>query len=240
MLGLPLIIFSIIGVVKSLKDKATQTFHIFLIGNILIYIIFYSLQSRRVDRWLLPILPVLVIYASYGVYIVKNILPKRIFLSLFLLLTVVYLYYPILLLYQFKKDTPKSASYKWVKSNIPERKTLLPYILVYTEEGLDPINKYAGAKVEKVNVYVSENAQLFFPQDPFLYEYVIVSSRPMSNYKRPEVKKAYPYYSQTWENFETKLQNKHEFELIKDFSLPKPNLVPLSDVYIYKNLKYSK
>lgn len=238
MLGLPLVIFSTIGVVKSLKEKSDKTFHIFLIGNILIYILFYSLQSRRVDRWLLPTLPILAIYASYGIYVVKNILPKRIFWSLFLLPAVVYSYYPILLLYQFKRDTPKSATYKWVRANIPIKQTLLPYVLVYTEEGLDPINKFPGAKVEQVNVYVSENAQLFFPKDPSVYEYVIISSRPMSNYKRPEVKKAFPYYSQRWKNFENKLQNKNEFELIKDFSLPKPNIIPLSDVYIYKNLKY--
>jgi hypothetical protein len=241
MVGLPLLIFSIIGIIKSVKkaeNKEDKVFHIFLIGNILIYILFYSLQSRRVDRWLLPILPILVIYASYGIYLLKRIVPRHLFWFLFMFLAAIYLYYPILLLYQFKRDTPKSAAYKWAKANIPVKETLLPYILVYTEEGLDPMNKLIGAKVEKINVYVSENAELFFPRDPSLYEYVILSSRPMSNYKRPEVRKAFPYYSQRWEEFEKKLQNKNNFELIKDFSLSKPNLIPLSDVFIYRNLKY--
>ena len=242
LIGLPLLLFSIAGIVKSLREKGNRedkVFHIFLIGNILVYILFYSLQSRRIDRWLLPILPILVIYASYGIYLIKKILPKYMFWTLLFLLSIIYFYYPILLLYQFKRDTPKSSAYKWAKANIPIRQILLPYILVYTEEGLDPMNKLQGAKVEKVNVYVSENAQLFYPKDPSLYEYVIISSRPMSNYKRPEVKKAYPYYSQRWEEFERKLQNKNDFELIKDFSLPKPNLIPLSDVFVYKNLNYS-
>lgn len=240
MFGLPLLILAKAGIIKSFREKEPdKTFHIFLIGNILIYLIFFSLQSRRVDRWLLPILPILAIYASYGIYLAKNHLSKGAFWLLSLLLILVYAYYPVLLLYQFRRDTPKSAAYQWVKANIPEKETLQPYILVYTEEGLDPLNKYSGARVEQVKVYVSENAQLFFPQDPSLYEYVIVSSRPLSNYKRPEVEKTYPYYSERWAEFENKLNNPNEFTLIKVFSLPKPNLIPLSDVYIYKNLKYT-
>ncbi len=239
MLGLPLVVLSVVGIFRSLKGQSDKTFHVFLIGNIIIYLLFFSLQSRRVDRWLLPILPIIVLYASHGIYVAKNIFPKKIFWPLFLLSALVYSYYPFLLLYQFKPDTPKSAAYKWVRANIPIKQTLLPYVLVYTEEGLDPMNKFPGAEVEKINVYVSENAQLFYPQDPSSYEYVIISSRPMSNYKRPEVKKVYPYYSERWAEFENKLKNTNEFELVKVFSLPKPNLIPLSDVYIYKNLKYS-
>lgn len=244
MLGIPLFIFSITGMVKAFKENVDKKFHLFLISNIFIYLLFYSLQSRRVDRWLLPILPIFMIYASHGLlFLVKkfgeNISTKRLLYAILFLLTATYAFYPLLLLTQFQKDTPKSAAYKWVKSNIPAKKTLLPYVLVYTEEGLDPINKFAGADVKKVNVYVSENAQLYYPEDPLLYEYVIISSRPMSNYKRQEVIKAYPYLAQRWNNFEETLFNQENFELIKDFTLTKPNLIPLSDVYIYRNLKYT-
>jgi 4-amino-4-deoxy-L-arabinose transferase-like glycosyltransferase len=235
MLGIPVVMASVLGIWKTLKATENRNFHIFLAGNILIYILFFSLQSRRVDRWLLPVLPLLIIYAVNGINLLRERMSKKIFITLFSLFFLTYVYYPSLLLVQFKKDTPKSATYKWVKENIPLRTDTLPYILVYTEEGLDPLNKVGQAKVFQVNVYESENAALFYPQDPSTYEYVIISSRPMSNYKRPEVIKAYPLLTNRWKSFENELQNSGGFELIKEFTLPKPNLVPLSDVYIYRN-----
>ena len=237
-LSLPIFLLSIIGITKALKKNGDSQFHIFLFGNILIYIIFYSIQSRRVDRWILPIIPVLAIYSSYAISLIKQKCPKIIFALLCIIFTSIYLINPVRLLSQFQKDTPKSASYKWSKLNIPQKETLLPYILVYTEEGLDPLNKLQGAKVNQFNVYVSENAQLFFPDDPKLYEYIIVSSRPMSNFKKPEVEGAYPEYAKRWKNFEETLQNESEFMLIKTFAIPKPSLIPLSDVFIYKNINY--
>lgn len=238
MLGLPIFILSLLGITKNLRKKPESEFHIFLAGNVLIYLFFYSLQSRRVDRWLLPLLPILVIYASYIISVVRSRVPKLLFTLPFLVLGTTYLHYPLLLLSQFQKDTPKSATYKWAKINIPAKITPLPYVLVYTEEGLDPLNKLTGAKVKQFNVYVSENAELFFPENPLLYEYVIVSSRPMSNFKKPEVKKAYPEYAQRWEDFEKTLNDESKFMLVKTFELPKPNLIPLSDVRIYKNVNF--
>lgn len=238
MLGAPALLSAFYGIIKSEKLSASKNIHIFLLGNIVIYFLFYSLQSRRVDRWLLPIIPLLLLYASVGIIKIYNKLPKRVFFILAAVFTLFYLYNPALLLTQFQQDTPKSAAYKWIKNNLPLRKSVRPYILVYTEEGLDPINKVGQAKVIKVNVYESENAQLFYPENPFLYEYVVISSRPMSNYKRTEVVKKYPDLTNRWDEFENVLQNSGDFLLIKDFSLSKPNLIPLSDVYIYKNLKF--
>ena len=98
------------------------------------------------------------------------------------------------------------------------------------------MNKLLGERVIKFEVYTSENAQFFVPENPEGYEYVVISSRPMENFKRPEVKKAYPFFVEKWENFEKQILNQHKFVLIKEFTLPKPNLIPLSDVCIYKNL----
>lgn len=58
----------------------------------------------------------------------------------------------------------------------------------------------------------------------------------MQNFKREEVIKKYPQYVERWNNFENTLTDKNKFEMIKEFSLPKPNLIPLSDVYIFKNM----
>ena len=54
--------------------------------------------------------------------------------------------------------------------------------------------------------------------------------------KKDDVKTAYSEYSKKWQDFENKVQDETKYELVKDFILPKPNLIPLSDVLIYKKL----
>ena len=238
-IGIILLPFFILGIYSAFKkdeENKNRHFHFFIIANILFYLLFYSLQSRRVERWLLPIIPLVVIYISYGLSAIKNILTNAAYILLLFFLTLSYLYYPSLLLFQFRRDTPKSEAYKWAKENIPTKNTLLPYILVYTEEGLDPMNKLNGTEVIQTNVYESENSFLQYPINPNLFEYVIISSRPMQNFKREEVIKKYPQYVERWNNFENTLTDKNKFEMIKEFSLPKPNLIPLSDVYVFKNM----
>jgi len=58
----------------------------------------------------------------------------------------------------------------------------------------------------------------------------------MSYYKNEVVKQKYPIYFKRWNEFEISLFNSKDFEMIKEFTLTKPNLTNLSDVYIFKNL----
>lgn len=241
MLTLPILFISLYGKFKYFKDvkgkSQEKIFSIFLVGQIIIYLTFFSLQSRRVDRWLLPILPIFMIFATYGFFeLLDNTkkFSKKLALAVFLMLSAgYYLYFPILLLNQFQRNTPKSAAYLWMQKNVPE----LSWKLVYTEEGLDPMNKLKFSDVKKFIVYTDESAQLFYPENPYMYDYVVLSSRPMENFKRPEVVNAYSNYANAWNNFEKTVLNAQNFELIAEFSLSKPNLIPLSDVYVYKNLR---
>jgi len=229
-----LAMLSFYGKFISLKKRdANFVFHIFLMATVLVYFFFFSIQSRRVDRWLLPILPVLLVYAGYGIVgLLQSLTRVQKIISL-IVISLLYLYFPILLLWQFGRYTPKSEAYLWSKQNLPA----LAKKLVYTEEGLDPMNKLDGAKVYQFEVYESKGAQFFSP-DPLLasYNYVIISSRPMQNFKRKEVRTKYPVYAQNWDSFEKTLNDETKYEVIKEFVLPKPNLIPLSDVYIYKKL----
>ena len=226
---IPVLLYSLYGKVISLRGKRDKTFHHFLIGHVLFYILFYSIQQRRVDRWVLPILPIILIYASYGITKYKD----KVFAGTLLVATLGwYLFFPAMLLFQFKRHTPKSEAYLWMREHTDPADNKL----IYTEEGLDPMNKLLGERVVRVNVYENENAQFDLPDSPEGYHYVIVSSRPMSNYKREEVRKKFGFYSERWGDFEMQLRDTSKFELLKKFTLPKPNLIPLSDVYIYKNL----
>lgn len=226
------LLLSMVGVFSKIKKQESDKFDTFLILNITIYFIFFSIQSRRIDRWLLPILPTVLYFAVVTLGgLTKKINPKLSFLLVISIL-VYYAYFPVLLLFQFQRWTPKSAAYLWMKENTPELSTKL----VYTEEGLDPMNKLPGAKVYQYEVYSSDGAQFFYPKDPAYYDYVVISSRPMENHKRTEVKRAFPEYSARWDKFEDTINSTEKFEMIRKFTLPKPNLIPLSDVYIYRNL----
>jgi len=232
MVTLPVFLISLYGKYKSLSKNKDKTFHMFLIGQVVLYLVFYSLQSRRVDRWLLPILPIALIYATYGTIRLKEAIGNKTFLLLCGLSCVYYLYFPGLLLFQFQRNTPKSASYIWLRENTAPT----DWVLAYTEEGLDPLNKLPYGKVKQLNVYASESAQFLMPEDPSYYNYVVISSRPMTNHKRKEVRSKYPFYYEAWNGFEDAIYHNGKFELVKSFALPKPNLIPLSDVYVYKNL----
>jgi hypothetical protein len=223
------------------KKKNLNPLHIFLTGNVLTYLVFFSLNAREVSRWLLPILPLVLIYAAKGIVDLytssaenkpqKNMGKGFLFITIGFVFLVSYLYYPFLLTKEFNRHTPKSAAYEWVRDNIPEEANKL----AITEEGLDPLNKLEGILVKRPKVYTTENAQFDFPPNPIGYDYVILSSKPMNNYKRKEVQEKYPFYSEKWKDFETTIKNSENFSLIKEFTLPKPNLVHLSDVYIYKS-----
>lgn len=231
----PLIfLYAVYGIYTVLKSDKKDSSHIFLILTVIFYLVFFSIQKRRVDRWLLPIIPIFITYGAYGIthFLQTSKFSK---VGLVLVLTAVigaYMYFPYVLLSQFQKDTPKSAAYLWSRDNLPQ----LSHKLAYTEEGLDPLNKLPFSKVRVIQVYTPENAHLFYPEDPLLYDYVILSSRPMTYFKKPIIDSTYPEYVSRWEMFEDTVKNPAKFKLIKTFIGTKPNLIPLSDVFIYERV----
>ncbi len=224
--------FSLFGIVRSVKNKKDLPIHILLIGHIVFYLVFFSIGSRRVDRWLLPILPIISIYGVYGITQINKYLKKyqRVLLLSIVLISICY--FPVVLLGQFDRHTPKSEAYLWMRDNINELST--KYVI--TEEGLDPMNKLKFASVVQYPVYTSDGAQFFAPADPTMFDYVVLSSRPMQNFKRTEVIQKYPFYTERWVQFENAVLDKNKFRLLKSFELKKPNLVPLSNVYVYERL----
>lgn len=271
-LTLPIFVFSLLGLYKicsyyyfefkkenkSISFKNSYTFHKFLLANIVFYFIFYSIQSRRVDRWLLPILPIFIMYASYyisyliGVLkegsfnyfnkIVKNtyitLILKYILIFLWVGSFLYYLYFTFILLFEFQKNTPKSNAYIWLRENASERK-YFERVLTYSEEGLEPLAKLKYSAPIQFKVYESAGASLFYPADPYYFKYIVVSSRPMLNFKNKEVVKKYPYYSEKWFAFENTLATS-DFKVVAKYELPHKSLIPISNVYIYENLKFSE
>ncbi len=243
MITIPIFLISLFGIYLSVRDRSLRNLNIFLIGYIMIYVLFFSMQVRLVERWLLPVIPIIILYSSFGLsYLwiltltVQNNLKFKILGVLFFVsILSYYSYFSYVLLEQFQRNTPKSESYLWMKDKLGNETTLRT--LVYTEEGLDPLNKLPNSNVIKFQVYENEGAGSFLPQNPYMYNYIILSSRPMEKYKKHPVKTKYPEYYKAWVNFEDEILKSGNFKLIKEFKTTKPNLIPLSEVRVYENLK---
>ena len=221
MLTLPVFILAIYGQIKTKKTP----FHIFLIGTIILYFGFYSIQARRVDRWLLPILPILLMYAAYAIRLLKSKI-------LFPLVLGFYLYFPILLLTQFQTNTPRTQAFEWLKTEVPASSNKLGY----TEEGLDPLHRVPGMDMRRMGTYSSENAQFILPENPIGYDYIVVATKPMQNFKKQEVRDQFGFYVSAWEEWESLLNDETKFRVAKEFILPKPNLIPLTDIIVYEKI----
>ncbi len=225
-----LLILSLLGMVHfGFRNETTGYKKIYLLGFIVIYVVFFSISSRRIDRWVAPIVPLLLIFSSY--YLAH--LSKKIGLFLVLVSISVYLYKPALLLYQYQRFTPKSEAYLWLQknTNAVDRKFVL------TEEGLDPINKLPNSSSLVFNQYESEGAFLTFPPNPYLYDYIILSSKSLDSYKKDFIQKEHPYYFEKWERFESLVTTSKDFENVYEKSISKPNLINVSDVYVYKRVR---
>lgn len=220
------------GFFTNLKNKEKFWEHVFLVAPVILYFAFFTVGSRRVDRWLLPTLPIFIIYASQVIFQMRKYVSKSVFIILLAIVASHYLFYTALVTSQFKRHTPKSEAYLWMRNNtLPAENKY-----VITEEGLDPMNKLRSSMVRQFLVYENEGAQFVYPENPIGYHYIVLSSRPMENFKRPEVREKYPYYVSKWDAFEAELYDSGRYELIKSFVGSKPNLIPLSDVYIFRNL----
>lgn len=236
----PVFLFGLAGMLLALaktKEQKQAQMHQFLIANFLVYLAFFTFSTRKVDRWVLPMIPVALFYFSYfSVWAIgRKQAPLRYFSMIVLAGTLVlYCNFAYLLIGQFGGGNPQVLAFRWMRKNV---NTPFPKLLV-TDSLLDPSREIKGTKQLKVNVYTSAGAQNQQPDDPTLYEYITVLSRAGDNHHNPIVQKMYPEYAKNWYDFEYLLGDSSHFEVIKEFSAPYPNLIPLSTVTVYKNLFY--
>ncbi len=231
----PLVIgFFAFGSYLVLKLRKVQKIdmHVFMLGMIVLYVVFFSLGTRRVDRWLLPIIPIVLMYGAYGLTQLKGFVARPVFIVMLAVTLGTYLYYPVLLLTQFSRYTPNAQAYLWMRDNVSAASNKL----VVTKEGLDPMNKLDGAHVLTYNTYEAENGQFELPENPLGYNYVILASKPLAAYKNAHVKEKFPFYYYAWRDFETTVQDTANFRLLRAFKLTNPNLIEVSEIYIYENL----
>ncbi len=227
-LTLPALIIALYGVLSTVRAGVTKT-HVFLFINIATYLVFFSLGERRVDRWLLPLIPLFAIYMGYGISTAVKKKPLSGY-ALAIILVLAHLIPTVALTEQYQESTPKGQAYYWLQQKMKITDT----VFAVTEEGLDPLNKLNNSHVLQLNVYESEGAQYVYPPNPRCFDYVVLASKPLKSIQQNVVKMKFPFYAEKWSKFTNTVTNEKEFALQKEFVLSKPNYIELSDVFIYK------
>ena len=246
----PIFILSVIGIYESIKDlikkykdrnlDSTNYSHIILVGSVLIYTIFFSLTPRLTDRWMLPIIPILVIYSVLGFITIEKLIEKRKLLNiLFITVTAfIYIFYSFNLLNQLSIGKPRVNAYIWAKEYFNKTENLNSKVLMYTNKGdRDPFNKIKNIEMEMLRVYESRGAADFYPKDPINYGYIIVHSSYVNNFKNSYVMNKYPDYFKAWLNFDNAINDKSKFKIIKEFKTTKLDLIGVPEIVIYEKLK---
>jgi hypothetical protein len=222
--------------IKNGKERYLE--HVLLIGNIFIYLVFFSLNKRLVDRWILPIIPLTVIYTSYGIFkfgdIFKSNKCKFLITAVSLVSVLSICIYNSFLIYsQLIQGDTKGRAYMWTKEYLKNEKS---HVLVYTNKGRDPFHNLKGVDVILFQVYESKEAFSFYPKDPYEYDLVIIYSTMRKNFNNKYVIKNHPKYFKKWSDFILELEDSGNFYLISNFKSVKPDLFNVSDIEIYKKI----
>lgn len=227
------------GVRKNKIDEYSLT-HLILFLTILIYIVFYSFTPRMTERWILPIIPILIVYSSKGLINLYAKLDKnksvKIIFSLAIIIS--FLIYPISLFKQLGMGKPRVNAYSWFRQYLIERDLFNAPVLMYTNKGYrDPFSRLKNCHLILFNLYEARDAQNTYPKDPNNYDFVVLYSTLEKNYENKYVKEKYPEYSKAWSNFTNTVKDPSKFKLINSFKTTKLNLLGIPEISIYEKIK---
>ena len=225
---------------KSIKQDNDLQERACLSGIILIYIVFFSLNSRLTERWILPIIPIFIIYSanSFVQIILSNKYRTYAKIIGFFLLLLPNVICTLSLMKQLNMGKPRVRAYLWLTDylNKPENSNLK--ILMYTNKGYrDPFGNIKNCNLEKFNVYETRGAGNVFPKNPTEYDIVVLYSYMEKNYKNTYVKNKYPEYAKSWENYENTLKDPSKFFLLNKFETTELDLLRIPEIYIYQKVK---
>jgi len=125
-LGIPVLIFSIIGILFSVLKKNMEILILSIFT--LIFLLFISSLNKRVDRWVVPMIPFLAIISIYGFRELLNIFSmclysrpyKKYFYSLLVLILLTPLIYNSYnYIYFLSVSDSRTVAYNWIVKNLP-------------------------------------------------------------------------------------------------------------------------
>ena len=222
------LIFSTLAIFEFSKKK-TMNFAIYFI---LINLLFFSLSSRLVERWIIPILPILIIYSIQQILKIKNKLLGYFFLSLiFFEITIRF----IAINTELNEGSSIVRAYLYIKENY---QTEPASFLVVSERGLHPIKggNFRGSPVIvqdfQFNPYESEGAFQSFPEGFENFENIVFSTRVKDYYSNPYIQRVKPEYFQKWNSF-YKLLNNSDIYFKKSFGSDSRKFSKQESIEIY-------
>lgn len=229
----------IVGI-KNKKIENNFETHVTLVSTIFIYIIFYSLTPRLTERWMVPIIPIWIVYGAKAFVGILEKYSKR--------KTIVYLVYALILssslfhtfslIRQLNMEKPRSEAYVWFSTYLKDNNLNKARVLMYTNKGYkDPFSRLDNCDLTSYKVYEARGAQNVYPKDPFQYEYVILYSTMEKNYENNYVKNKYPEYYKLWSNFAKTVKDPENFKLLRKFETTKLDLIGIPEISIYENTK---
>lgn len=226
-LTIPILVFGLFNLFKKISNKQFDIVMFVLIFNIL----FFSFSARYVERWLIPVFPILIIYALQFLYEGRYKFFRRLLVFIVMLETF-FNFYVINVELSFGANLSRAVTvFKEVHSN--ETKKL--YLI--TERGLNPFNTLRRTSMLvtelQFNPYVSEGAFNSFPDDPRNYDYIVFSTKVRNYYQNPNIEKINPEYTKKWEDF-YKTLNSEEFQLLYNFNTPFRSIINQEDILIFK------
>jgi 4-amino-4-deoxy-L-arabinose transferase-like glycosyltransferase len=235
------VFLTIFSSIKKQNIKIDKDYkHIIMIGIIFSYILFFSLNPRLNERWMLPIIPLLLVYAGRGLveFLDNKKINEKLKSLIFITVTLSYLFYPLNYFKQLKIDKPRTRAYLWMSDYLEKSKLVDYKILMYTNKGEeDPFDDIRNCEVKGFNVYESRGAQNRYPVNPLEYNYVVIYSSMKKNYENKYVRETYPDYYNAWSNYSNTVEKSEKFKLLKAFKTTKLNLMDVPAIYIYEKVK---
>jgi len=227
-LTIPVVILGFFQILYDLKNKKFNV----ISSLITIFIIFFSISQRLVERWLLPIYPLLIIYFFIMLSYLDSRKIRNFVIGLVFVLTIINFVNTNIEL--SKGSTLQKAYYDFMDFYTAPGKI----VYIVTERGLNPfgyVSKkgmfYAQAPVV---LYESEGAFSSFPDNPEKYDFVVFSTRVREYYMNPYIFNINPSYVEKWESFFNQLTDKNKFEVLSFYGNQNKSLLNQENIIIFK------
>jgi len=221
----------VLGIFKILLDFKNKKFDI-TSYIILIFIVFFSTSQRLVDRWVLPIYPLLIINFFIMISFIKMKYLKELIIGIVFLFS--FNNYAQANIELSNGSNLKKAYLDFIENHTEPGKI----IYIVTERGLNPfgyvVRKEMFYAQAPVRLYVNEGAFEFFPDNPTNYDFIVFSSRVRDYYLNPYIYDLNPDYVVRWEGFFKELLNPEKFEVLGFYGSPNKSLLNQENIIIFK------
>jgi 4-amino-4-deoxy-L-arabinose transferase-like glycosyltransferase len=222
-LGLPVLLFALFGAGISLNKKKPETF--IVLSFVIPYYVIVSTWKLRYARYMLPITPLLILFAAIGLFNIRARFKK---LGILILIGVVVYTSILMMLYDYTlaAQDPREQARAWINKNIPPGTSIgLPYQTQFFTPPLDEklhniIFTWNSSKLteEKIDYYVLSD---------FDYRVYLKSNK---------TKETYPLESA----FLDFLFTGSDYKILKTFETKQKFLIiDITDSYLPHDMKYS-